>query len=554
MRLRAVLPVAVVAIAALGASDPSAAKQRSSSNPGEKRDPYALSQQPGQPMLAVVSIKDQRVTIYDANGPILRSPVSSGRTGYETPVGTYSVLQKEAEHYSNRYDDAAMPHMERITWSGVALHGGALPGYPASHGCVRLPYDFAERLFGMTKLGMRVVISRYDVAPATVTHPLLFKPTALTESGGLFSKTAFAPGSPPQTVNQRAAALQAIVAAKQAEADAAEKKAIPLRAAAKEKAEANSTALKAMKSAERALKSATEDAADAARDLSRAKSPEATQRLQTAKDKADAKVKDAQAKLDAVKAQYQPQIDDYQKAMDAVKAVEAEKAAAATAARAAQRKLWPVSVFVSLKTQKLYVRQGFEQVLETPVLINDPDKPIGTHIFTAVDYADGGQDMRWNVVSIGGRRADDPLEADVSYADDDNYYFYEQPRRRMSRAGKSDQSTPADLAAATGALDRISIPPDVVQKISELVLPGSSLIVSDEEASKETGQQTDFIVLISSEPQGGIKKRPREMNPYYDDYYYGANGYGGFGGYYDPYTRRGRRGGYGGGGGLFGFW
>src|SRR5262249_22850877 len=84
---------------------------------------------------------------------ILRAPVSSGQKGRETPAGIFSVIQKEAEHYSNLYDDAYMPHMQRITWSGIALHGGPLPGYPASHGCIRLPYDFAARLFDLNPAG-----------------------------------------------------------------------------------------------------------------------------------------------------------------------------------------------------------------------------------------------------------------------------------------------------------------------------------------------------------------------------------------------------------------
>jgi lipoprotein-anchoring transpeptidase ErfK/SrfK len=85
----------------------------------------------GPPVMAIVSIKDQRVSLYDAEGGSIRSPVSSGAGGYETPVGTYSILQKNREHYSNVYDDAAMPFMQRITWSGIALHEGQLPGYPA---------------------------------------------------------------------------------------------------------------------------------------------------------------------------------------------------------------------------------------------------------------------------------------------------------------------------------------------------------------------------------------------------------------------------------------
>jgi hypothetical protein len=128
----------------------------------------------GEPIMAIVSLGNQRVTVYDAAGWILQAPVSSGQKGRETPAGIFSVIQKEAEHYSNLYDDAYMPHMQRITWSGIALHGGPLPGYPASHGCVRMPYDFAERLFDMTKLGMRVIIAPGDVAPAEIAHPALF--------------------------------------------------------------------------------------------------------------------------------------------------------------------------------------------------------------------------------------------------------------------------------------------------------------------------------------------------------------------------------------------
>src|SRR5258707_3430456 len=127
-----------------------------------------------EPIMAIVSLRNQRITAYDAKGWILRAPVSSGQKGRETPAGIFSVIEKQAEHYSNLYDDAYMPHMQRITWSGIALHGGPLPGHPASHGCVRMPYDFARRLFGMSKLGMRVIVAPGDVAPVEIVHPALF--------------------------------------------------------------------------------------------------------------------------------------------------------------------------------------------------------------------------------------------------------------------------------------------------------------------------------------------------------------------------------------------
>ena len=132
----------------------------------------------GEPIMAIVSLRRQQITIYDAEGWILRAPVSSGQSGRETPAGIFSVIQKEAEHHSNLYDDASMPHMQRLTWSGIALHGGFVPGHPASHGCIRLPYGFAERLFGLTRLGMRVIVAPGDVAPAAITHTALFQPKA----------------------------------------------------------------------------------------------------------------------------------------------------------------------------------------------------------------------------------------------------------------------------------------------------------------------------------------------------------------------------------------
>src|SRR5438270_2806204 len=128
------------------------------------------------PIMVIVSLRNQRITVYDAAGWILRAPVSSGQKGRETPAGIYSVIQKVEDHYSNLYDDAYMPHMQRITWSGIALHGGVLPGHPASHGCVRMPFDFAARLFDATTMGIRVIVAPDDIAPVELTHPALLQP------------------------------------------------------------------------------------------------------------------------------------------------------------------------------------------------------------------------------------------------------------------------------------------------------------------------------------------------------------------------------------------
>ncbi len=130
----------------------------------------------GEPIMAVVSIESQNVTFYDAKGWILRAPVSTGTHGRETPAGIFAVIEKNREHRSNMYDDAKMPNMQRITWNGIALHGGPLPGYAASHGCVRMPYGFARSVFNKTRIGMRVIISPHDAVPLEFSHPTLFSP------------------------------------------------------------------------------------------------------------------------------------------------------------------------------------------------------------------------------------------------------------------------------------------------------------------------------------------------------------------------------------------
>src|SRR5262245_24279995 len=146
-------------------------------NAAKLRSEQSVAMRPaGEPIMAIVSLSDQQITVYDDKGWIMRAPVSTGQKGRETPAGIFSIIQKKAEHYSNLYDDAYMPHMQRITWSGIALHGGPLPGYPASHGCIRMPYEFAGRLFGVTKLGMRLIVAPRNAAPIAIDHPALLQP------------------------------------------------------------------------------------------------------------------------------------------------------------------------------------------------------------------------------------------------------------------------------------------------------------------------------------------------------------------------------------------
>lgn len=501
-------------------ADPAAARRDRDVKPDET----ALSRPAGTPLLAVVSLGEQRVTIYDADGRILRAPVSSGKRGYETPAGIYSIIQKNREHYSNLYDDAAMPFMQRITWSGIALHAGALPGYPASHGCVRLPFAFAERIFDLTRMGMRIVVMPHDAAPVEIAHPALFRPqpigadvaTAPPQSTAdqpqkmrLGGVTPDANVPPPTVPPRRLETLRSIAAAKSAEADAAAKKSDAARLAASKATKEAARHVKALRLAEAARQKADAQLKSAEEALASAETAAEKERAEEAKAKAAAKVAEVQAQFDGVQAEAQPLAEAAERAREEAKTAEAAKVAAAGAAREAAARMSPVSVFISRQTQKLYVRQAFQPLFESPVTIRDAEQPIGTHIYTALDYSNGGADVRWSALTMTKGKHQD---ADDPYAG----------RRYRSTSGRQGEPAATNVAGAKAALDRIDMPKEAVDRIAEVVSPGSSIIISDEPVSRETGKGTDFIVVMSGEPQGGIKIR-RRPQPWGDDY---ERGYG----------------------------
>ena len=132
-----------------------------------------ISAKPQGPLIIAISINQQKVRVYDANGIFAESPVSTGTKSHPTPMGVFSIIQKHKMHHSNIYSGAPMPFMQRITWSGVAMHAGALPGYPASHGCIRLPMAFAAKMWNWTKMGARVIVTPGEMTPSSFSHPLL---------------------------------------------------------------------------------------------------------------------------------------------------------------------------------------------------------------------------------------------------------------------------------------------------------------------------------------------------------------------------------------------
>src|SRR5215203_7292956 len=286
------LTAALIGLTAAATADAAPRRERST----ESTAPRAA----GDPVMAIVSIKSQRVTIYDAEGWILRAPVSTGTTGRETPAGIFSVLQKDKDHHSNLYDDAWMPNMLRITWSGIALHGGPLPGYAASHGCVRMPYGFAEKLFDKVRLGMRIIIAANDTEPVPFSHPALIVPNA--------EAVRAAPSRAGTLTREAAEAVKAADEAKKAAANAARETA---------------SLVASLRKLELLKKRADAELASADKALAAAKTDQANARAEDRKQKAAAK-----------------------------------KTAAAKAASDAKLALEPVSIYVSRATQKLYVRRN----------------------------------------------------------------------------------------------------------------------------------------------------------------------------------------------------
>ncbi|ULK95844.1 L,D-transpeptidase [Bradyrhizobium sp. I71] len=471
--------VALAAMVALTATPATAAKQ-----PRQAAEAVA-PRVAGEPIIAIVSIKSQQVTFYDADGWIMRAPVSTGTTGRETPAGVFAIVEKDKDHRSTMYDDAWMPNMLRITWNGIALHGGPLPGYAASHGCVRMPFGFAENLFDKTNIGMRVIISPHDAVPADFSHPSLFvpKPDAIAAAPGLADKLSA----------EAEEATRAADAAKKA-ASAAAKEAASLPAA--------------LRKLEQQKARADAELAFADKTLANAKTDQARAKAEELQQKAAAKAADAATQLEVARAAAQQKRDAVAATKDAAKAAATRKADAVKAATDAKLAGEPVSVYISRATQKLYVRRNthkpapdgggevFDTSIEVPVTIRNPDQPLGTHIFTAMAKTDIG--LRWNVVTIEN----------------------------------GDE--------ARNALDRITIPQDVWDRIGPTALPRSSIVVSDEPLSSETNYRTEFVAVLSNEPQGGfITRKPTApaMIASDDGWDNGGNGFGFFFQQRDPYVQ-----------------
>ena len=181
-------PVAGGQFAKVDRAEPDALQAVLDLQPGDYRWTPELA--PAGPLVIVVSLPEQRAHVYRNGVRIGVSTISSGKPGHETPTGVFPILQKRAEHYSNLYDNAPMPYMQRLTWDGIALHAGRIPGKPASHGCIRLPMAFAKSLFAATERGVTVVVADDDSHGPSVVRP--------SDTAPVDAYTGLEPGGPQQ--------------------------------------------------------------------------------------------------------------------------------------------------------------------------------------------------------------------------------------------------------------------------------------------------------------------------------------------------------------------
>jgi lipoprotein-anchoring transpeptidase ErfK/SrfK len=382
----------------------------------DKPDPKSseLAAKAGRAQLqAIISIHDQRLTLYADGMPIAQSTVATGVPDHPTPTGIFSVIQKQRYHVSNIYSGAPMPFMQRITWSGVALHLGVVPGHPASHGCIRLPEAFARQLWVTTKLGARVVIVRDEVAPVPFEHQRLF---------------AFRPPPPPPVTPPPAV-----------QPDTPTSEGPPAGVTPARETSENQVTPNGQFSPDQSERPRTNAVQLAAADLT----PKTT--------------------LPATTGTSVPDL---------------------ALSKPSELKPGPIAVFISRKEGKLFVRKGFAPLFEVAVKIDRPPQPLGTHLYTALGVKEDGANLRWNLLTM----QTSPVVERRDYES-----------RSSRRSGRKDREAPVvqalPVSSAAEALERITIPEDALQRISELMSPGASLIISDYGLGGETGEYTDFIVV-----------------------------------------------------------
>ena len=406
------------------------------------------------PVQLIVSLPDQKISVYKGTQLVTTSRVSSGKAGYRTPSGVFSILEKRRRHYSNLYGGAPMPHMQRLTWSGVALHAsGSVPGYPASHGCVRLRPSFARQLFGFTESGAHVIIANESVAPVAIDHDKLFQPMPLTP------KVARAPITPQTAEDDAATATRA-------------KSSVGELASLLMPKEANAATISGVTVVEKTI--GDEAAADEAKPAPSISPIRILVTRRTGRER----MLDVQQVL--FELGYEPGDIDGYVGSDTTKAIKNFQSALGMAANGVVsdeliEALYRAAGRGRIHQGHIYVRQDFKPVFDAPVTIHEPDKLLGTHVMTAMHFENDATEARWLAVSLKHRAR----------------------KSRRSRSAKKVATAPvaASNNTVSQALDRLEISNDIRVRISQMLRPGSSLVISDKGLGPETGKGTDFIAV-----------------------------------------------------------
>ena len=442
---------------------------------------------PPEPLVAVISLPSQRINVYGSSGMVADSKISTGQSGFRTPTGVFSVLQRNRYHESNIYSGAPMPFMQRLTWSGIALHQGVVPGYPASHGCIRLPGEFATQMWGLGRIGMRVIVAPRDVAPTSIAHANLPVPimTPVPAGAAPHAVVTASVAAPTTEGEQRLLDPFRLAHARKLKAQAtqiaADKAVKPAFDVATEKSAEASRASEELRRAEAALPEAAEGLLEARAQMVRAQTPEAEDQARPAIAVAEQALDLAEKRLAAAKLAESAVSDAAFAAARAARDAEDAARAALDDARRANAGTEPVSIFVSRKEARVFVRQGFVPLHDEPISIVEPGRPLGTHVYTAIEAKDGGAALRW----IGVTVPSNPPEPEAD---------------RSRKSGARDQraaipSAAPDASNAAGALERIELPEATRKLVADRLWPGASLTISDFGISGETGKGTDFIVL-----------------------------------------------------------
>ena len=521
--------------------------------------PVTEVQSTPSPVLVLVSIQKQRLRAFDASGEVTQSRISSGRSGFDTPTGVFSVLEKSEYHESNIYEGAPMPFMQRLTWSGIAMHAGVVPGFRASHGCIRLPAGFAPTLFGLTRVGNRVVVTPNETEPIVFDHPNLFKPlpAETPKSAGLRGTNETTQVAINDTGAEGLADMPLLLGYNPALAEAARDPNAFAPERPRSRAEADRMFMDKINKLQIALKTAElqKTAASAKAKLAVHDADDATEKLAAAKkvleparaaiEAADKKLLDArrtfedyiterpqtaasaksaaktpprgedreadleEAILDLTVDADNARADLAKREMDiaAVQGVSSAAEGVRTAAledvrqnleqlriiqadlieanKQTVRRNKSVSVFVSLKTERIYVRLGQDPLFEAPITVDSPGKRVGTHVITAMRYGSNPDAFDWRLVSA-------QLPASVDPDDNDE----DTSKRKKRRYASVPLNAEGSVRMARAALDSIKIPQDILDTITELARPGASFIISDRELNaSENGSGTEFVLL-----------------------------------------------------------